>query len=115
MVNDNLGHEKGDELLQKASNFICLTFSHSPVFRIGGDEFVAIVDGNDYDTIDEKMQDFQAHMQNIGDKNDIMEVCIASGIAKMGVDGNIYDELFEIADKRMYQNKADIKKGKKSR
>lgn len=115
MVNDNLGHEKGDELLQKASSFICRTFSHSPVFRIGGDEFVAIVDGADFDSIDEKMQEFHEHMQKVSSEGDIMEVCIASGMAKMGIDGDIYDAILKVADKKMYQNKLDIKKGKKPR
>ena len=114
-VNDGLGHEKGDELLQKASSFICQTFSHSPVFRIGGDEFVAIVDGADFDTIDQKMQEFQAYMKETSSKDDIMEVCIASGMAKMGIDGDAYDVILKVADERMYHNKIKIKNGKEPR
>lgn len=114
-VNDNLGHEKGDELLQKAGKFICQTFSHSSVFRIGGDEFVAIADGTDFDMIDRKMRDFHHHMEAVSGKDDIMEVCIASGMAKLGMDGDTYDAVFKVADERMYRNKVEIKNGMKPR
>ena len=43
MINDNLGHELGDEYIKNCCKLICTVFKHSPVFRIGGDEFVAIV------------------------------------------------------------------------
>ena len=48
-VNDTLGHKAGDERLKQASKVICDVFSHSPVFRNGGDEFVAYLSGRDYD------------------------------------------------------------------
>ena len=41
-VNDTLGHQAGDKFLQDACSEICRLFKHSPVFRIGGDEFVAV-------------------------------------------------------------------------
>lgn len=114
-VNDNFGHEKGDVLLQNASKLICQTFPHSPVFRIGGDEFVAIVDGTDFELVDQKMQDFQDHMKTVSNEGNILEVCIASGMAKLGIDGKLYDAVFNIADERMYQNKVEMKNGRKSR
>ena len=49
LVNDNNGHDAGDEYLNRACHLICNIFKHSPVFRIGGDEFVAILTGDDYD------------------------------------------------------------------
>ncbi|MDO4808332.1 MAG: cache domain-containing protein, partial [Coriobacteriales bacterium] len=42
-VNDMYGHEKGDVYLKTACRLICRVFQHSPVFRIGGDEFAAIL------------------------------------------------------------------------
>ncbi|MCR5656764.1 MAG: GGDEF domain-containing protein, partial [Butyrivibrio sp.] len=47
-INDSFGHEKGDLAIQKLSRIICTIFAHSPVFRIGGDEFVVILKGSDY-------------------------------------------------------------------
>ena len=44
-VNDTLGHAAGDELIRSAAMEICNVFDHSPVYRYGGDEFVAILGG----------------------------------------------------------------------
>lgn len=110
-VNDNYGHEKGDELLVAASGFICRYFSHSPVFRIGGDEFVAIVNGADYDERERIMEEFQNCMKKAAESNNIMTVCVSSGMAEFDADGSTYDDIFEVADQRMYSNKLELKKG----
>ena len=47
-INDQFGHEKGDIYLLKACRVICETFRHSPVFRLGGDTFCAVLSGEDY-------------------------------------------------------------------
>lgn len=109
VVNDNYGHEKGNELLVAASKFICKYFSHSPVFRIGGDEFVAIVDGADFERCKEIVADFNKYMELSKNSSDIMDVCVACGMAIIEEDANTFDELFEIADKRMYENKKSLK------
>lgn len=48
-VNDLYGHKEGDTCIRNACARICGIFSHSPVFRIGGDEFVVLLFGEDYD------------------------------------------------------------------
>ena len=47
-VNDLYGHKEGDICIQNASAKICGVFSHSPVFRVGGDEFIVILTKEDY-------------------------------------------------------------------
>ncbi|MCR5725362.1 MAG: GGDEF domain-containing protein [Treponema sp.] len=47
-INDTYGHEKGDEALKTLCHHICTVYKHSPVFRIGGDEFVVLLEHNDY-------------------------------------------------------------------
>jgi len=42
-INDTLGHKAGDEYICAACKMLCEYFKHSPVFRIGGDEFVVIL------------------------------------------------------------------------
>ena len=49
LVNDSDGHDAGDAYLVRACHLICDIFKHSPVFRIGGDEFVAVLTGDDYE------------------------------------------------------------------
>ena len=109
-VNDTMGHEMGDALLQNASKLICQTFSQSSVYRIGGDEFAVIVFGTAYDTVDEKMRQFRKRMNGVADEGNIAEACVASGMAKLGQDGDTVDAIFKAADDRMYQNKAELKK-----
>ena len=48
-INDSLGHTAGDQYIRDACGIICRIFSHSPVFRIGGDEFCVILRGGDYE------------------------------------------------------------------
>ena len=47
-INEEYGHDRGDMYLQKACRIICETFHHSPVFRMSGDKFAAILLGVDY-------------------------------------------------------------------
>ena len=50
-INDTYGHECGNSAIISLSKLICDVFVHSPVFRIGGDEFVVILKNNDYNQI----------------------------------------------------------------
>lgn len=109
-VNDNYGHEKGDELIQSASKIICRYFAHSPIFRIGGDEFVAVIDGGDYENRHEIIADFQRQMKLSRNSEDITNVCIACGIAD-SVKGMKNEDLFALADQKMYENKLQLKGG----
>ncbi|MBO4320420.1 MAG: GGDEF domain-containing protein [Treponema sp.] len=52
LVNDSFGHDSGDSYIINCCKLICDIFKHSPVFRIGGDEFVAILQSDDYDNIE---------------------------------------------------------------
>ena len=57
-VNDTMGHKAGDEYIKAASKIVCDTFKHSPVFRVGGDEFVAILKGDDFESRDDLAKTF---------------------------------------------------------
>ena len=60
-INDTLGHQAGDEYIRKGCSTICSFFKRSPVFRIGGDEFVAIIQGPDYLNCSAIMTNFKKH------------------------------------------------------
>ena len=49
LINDSKGHDAGDSYLIRACRLICDVFKHSPVYRMGGDEFVAFLTGDDYE------------------------------------------------------------------
>ena len=108
-VNDLLGHEEGDKYIQNASRLICRTFTHSPVFRIGGDEFVAFLEGEDFENNESLFESFNrkidSNMKNFG-------VVVSAGIEVYDPKvEHSYDELFEKADRKMYTRKMELKKG----
>ncbi len=107
-VNDTMGHKAGDELIRAACRIICEAFKHSPVFRVGGDEFVAVLSGQDFDRREEIMSEFNKLVEK-NKKN--MEVVIAAGMSDFepGKDKG-YHDVFERADAMMYIRKRELKK-----
>ena len=86
---------------------ICKQFKHSPVFRIGGDEFVAYLEGEDYKSRKILLAAFETQIEeNLHAGNPV----IASGLAvfRPGRD-NSYRRVFERADQRMYDRKGVLK------
>ena len=114
-INDRYGHDKGDVYLKTASRLICRIFHHSPVFRIGGDEFSIILRNEDYEKRDDLVDEFEKASFNINDAtNNVWEqVHISMGIA-------VYDpendraviDVVRRADKIMYENKRERKKAR---
>lgn len=51
IINDTFGHDSGDIYIQNCCKTICNYFKHSPVYRIGGDEFVIILQNEDFEHI----------------------------------------------------------------
>ena len=100
-INDEEGHQAGDQYLIDACKIICGIFEHSPVFRIGGDEFVAVCQGQDYDQLDSLIGKMALH--NIQAKNS-GDIVIACGVAKYEQDESA-QVVFNRADRSMYVNK----------
>ena len=109
-VNDTSGHSAGDQYIRDACKIICDIFKHSPVFRIGGDEFAVIVQGSDYQCVEallRKVNEQNAESVRTGG------IVIACGMAKYGNDDSVAS-VFERADREMYQNKSFLKSRKKN-
>lgn len=105
-VNDTLGHQAGDAYIQSVFGIICNVYKHSPVFRIGGDEFVVICQGHDLEHIIELMDVMEA--SNVLNKKK-GEVQIAYGMSVYDKDPDVA-AVFERADQRMYEKKALMRK-----
>lgn len=107
-INDTKGHAAGDEYLRASSHLLCNIFVHSPVFRVGGDEFVIFLKGNDYEARHELMEKLQSQVrENSKAENGII---VASGISEYNPEkDHLFSEIFERADKEMYQNKKNLK------
>ena len=106
-INDTLGHKAGDEYIIAACRLVCEIFQHSPVFRIGGDEFVAILSGRDYHMRNELMRLLHdrsvQHIQT-------GEVVVSGGISDYvpGEDADFHT-VFARADELMYEEKKLLK------
>jgi len=108
-VNDNEGHQAGDQYLRDACDIICGIFERGSVFRIGGDEFAVIAECDDYSHIDrliEQMHRHNAYAIRYGG------IIIACGMSKYDND-NCVAPVFDRADQNMYDNKSDLKAAKR--
>ncbi|MCR4771651.1 MAG: diguanylate cyclase [Oscillospiraceae bacterium] len=106
-INDNLGHQAGDEYLRRSCKMICEIFSHSPVYRIGGDEFVVLMTGSDYENRTELMKTLhRLSAAHIGSD----EAVVSGGMSEYrpGEDCGVRDA-FERADGLMYMEKTLLK------
>ena len=106
-INDTRGHKFGDETIQRTSRIICDIFKHSPVFRIGGDEFVVILHGNDYEHRGQLFK--QLREESFTNRRTKSGPVIASGIAVYEAKDPDFTAVFERADQLMYENKAMLK------
>ncbi len=107
-VNDLYGHKEGDACIKNACAKICGIFSHSPVFRIGGDEFAVILSGGDYERRARLMAQINA-VPSDRSKIRIGET-ISAGMVEYQKDRHTsVVSVFEEADKAMYERKSYLK------
>lgn len=110
-TNDAIGHDEGNKLLINSCRLICRTFAHSPVFRIGGDEFTAILRNEDYDNREELVGGLKQQMTADNfHLLDVVNVSFAVGMAEYdpAIDSGCKD-VFKRADALMYEHKKLIK------
>ncbi len=117
-INDFYGHDKGDIYIKKASQLICRTFQHSPVFRIGGDEFAVILENDDFRDREKLFAQFRKERAKIrvSAEHEWEQANISMGAA-------VYDpetdpaviDVARRADKAMYENKRLRKENQQAR
>ena len=106
-INDTRGHSYGDEAIQAASRLICETFQHSPVFRIGGDEFVSVLTKQDYENRDYLVKKLREESED--NRKSRSGPVIAVGMASYGAEDKAFSSVLERADQLMYIDKNTIK------
>ena len=115
LINDSKGHEAGDVYLLRACRLICNVFKHSPVYRIGGDEFVAVLEGEDFDNRETLCQTFNDLLSPYSNKLPLPPeyVSVAFGIAVYDPETDIgVADVAKRADEEMYRDKAEKKSAK---
>lgn len=111
-VNDTFGHKLGDNYIKGCCSIICRIYKRSPVFRVGGDEFVVVLRNEDYMSrllrltqiteafmaayVDQDKEPWERYSASVG-----MAECEASDIS--------VEQVLKRADKAMYQSKMKFK------
>jgi diguanylate cyclase (GGDEF)-like protein len=112
-VNDDFGHNRGDQYINGCCRMICEIFAHSPVFRIGGDEFVVILQGDDYKHRHAGVAQLKKYFASSScdeTANAWERYSAAVGMAEMTPDEKNIELVFRLADKAMYEDKEQYKK-----
>ena len=107
-INDQYGHKAGDRAIKIAAAIICRSFPYSSVFRIGGDEFVTILQGVEYENREKTFSDLDKHIQSNKEKaaEPYEAVTIARGMSIFNkATDSSYQQVFERADAQMYIHK----------
>ncbi len=109
-TNDTYGHDVGDKLIAAAAKAISDVFKRSHVFRIGGDEFLAVLQYIDLESYEELLKSLGDVCANTIIKETGSPISIASGFAAFVPDQDrCLNDVFKRADKAMYENKRKIK------
>lgn len=113
-INDSNGHEAGDEYIREFAKTLKKVFeTQGFIGRIGGDEFIVILEKNitDYNNYIEKMQTIFS--QCIEKEKFEFEASFAYGYANNDIDeSNEIEALISLSDKRMYECKKEQKMGR---
>lgn len=109
LVNDNLGHMAGDELLVSITQGFRHRIRKSDIIcRYGGDEFALILPGTDLEGAKIVARSLKTFLDNEVHLSGI-DIGLSIGIAVFPQDGTTADELINTADERMYEQKSQQK------
>ncbi|SDB24461.1 diguanylate cyclase (GGDEF) domain-containing protein [Pseudobutyrivibrio sp. YE44] len=115
-INDTYGHECGNSYIVGGAKKICDICPFSAVFRIGGDEFVILLETKAYE-IKELLFHRLIDEFDIIEKDESREpwerYSVAFGMAVFSEGDTCMDDVFKRADKMMYDNKTKMKELKK--
>ena len=107
-ANDNYGHETGDAALCNIGSVLKEVFGEANCFRVGGDEFVAIISEPDPDTIEKDFRLFDSRINEINERADAdgFRLAVSKGIAVYDPDSDTgFKAVFARADVAMYEDK----------
>ncbi len=112
IVNDTMGHAKGDEQLRQAANVLRSVFRASDILaRIGGDEFAALLPSTDLASAQKIMSRIREGLAEHNTKYSGLPVELSIGAAT--AEKNNLTVTFTLADQRMYADKSAHKSSMK--
>ncbi|MFW6295174.1 MAG: sensor domain-containing diguanylate cyclase [Halanaerobium sp.] len=107
-INDNYGHEVGNDYIKTAADILESTFRKEDVVsRIGGDEFAVVLPNTgckEAENIIERVKRQFRKIRNIDEK--MKHLSISLGISTIEDSSMDFKDAYKSADKKMYQDKA---------
>ena len=114
IVNDSLGHNAGDEILKSVANILRQSFRAGDVIaRIGGDEFVVLLNNCSSAFFDKACRRIKYHIAAHNSKN-AMPLSLSLGFALSRQSPPDMTALFKEADNNMYREKLHQKTSARS-
>lgn len=102
-INDNFGHNIGDEYLAFFAGQVQQRLGKGGhLYRISGDEFVCIFQSGDIFAFIDSLSGLPTHLPR---HSDVKFLGFSYGIAEYPKDGTVLEELLQASDQRMYANK----------
>lgn len=108
LINDTQGHKEGDEYIRNACRLICRKFSHSPVFRVGGDEFAVVLIDSAYEERENLVDSFRRQVEEYLRTDSGPIIALGMSEFEAGKDQGV-DEVFRRADAGMFEDKSHLK------
>lgn len=107
-INDRFGHACGDKMIRAAASAIAESFEVKNTYRIGGDEFIAIAEETDGETLDKQLAHVDEAVEAFNRTNPENEakLSLSKGHAsfRLGHD-HAFRDVFVRADMQMYERK----------
>ena len=112
-INDTYGHDKGDEYITGSCRMICNVYCHSPIYRVGGDAFIVVLEGRDYadrEKLYEQLGSDFVKSRKSADRDPWNRYSAAGGMAVFDSRSDRdADDVFKRADAEMYRDKTNMK------
>lgn len=114
-INDRLGHEVGDAYITTAAELIKKSVGAQHVYRIGGDEFIVVMENFTKEKTDALVEELKENIKKLNEdekyRKDPLAVSMGAAVYDPETDP-AYKDVFKRADEMMYQNKAEYYRGK---
>ncbi len=108
ICNDRFGHAEGDRFIREAADILNEIYPN--IYRVGGDEFVALLESASEENLAEKKKRMQEKVAEYNAKRDTNAVLeIASGCSSYREGDASYEDILKRADKEMYLDKRRLK------
>ena len=112
-INDNLGHEMGDEIIKGLAGIVQRKVSEAGLaFRLGGDEFLVVDRYESEEKLKEWCENAQLELRKLGLEKEVpIELSVSIGYMVTKPDSlESFENYMSQADEKMYQDKVARKK-----